>query len=584
MVKIKLKNVSKSYGENELFKNISFDIMEREVIGIVGKNGSGKSTLANIIYGKENFDSGNVEYFFEDLQMGYLKQSSEYEEKDIKKIIESNDNAKNFFKLSSELGIKNVTNRCEIKASEISGGEKTKLVLSTIWSNKYNVLILDEPTNHMDIKGVEWLVQNIKKYNGIVIIISHNRNFLDLVATSILEIKDGNIEKFKGNFTEYKKEKEHRYKTELLKYENQKKEEIKIDKQIEKFKNWAEKGHRESKTSGLEMGVKAGLKEKNRVRAKKRDKQVKSKIKRLESLKNNEIEKPKEDETVRFKFNDNSKKINKNQNIVYAENLCKKYSDSVIFNNSNFYIKRSDKIGLVGANGTGKTTLINMILKNINKSSGEFFVNDKIKVGYLNQSLENDFGEQTTLNMLNQFNKDKQTYARTALANIGLKEDVLRKKIKTLSLGQNVRIKLVFLILNEVDVLILDEPTNHLDLNTIEQLEKAVKNFKGTIIVASHDKYLLYEVTNSLLVFEGGKIKRFDIGYKDYYEKKQKENFKSKNKTNVNNKNDKQQKMLLELEQSKIVSELGRSNISNVDYEKLDKRYKEIIKELKSLK
>lgn len=581
MVKIKIDKLSKAYGDNELFKNISFDIMENEIIGIVGKNGSGKSTLANIIYGNENYDSGNIKYFYDNLQIGYLKQAVQYDDEKLTQLIVSGENESQFLKIGSELGIDNLSTREDINACNMSGGEKSKLILSNIWSKNYNFLIFDEPTNHMDTQGVEWLVQNIKKYKGTILIISHNRHFLDMVATSILEIENGDVTKYSGNYTDYKKEKQHKYKTELLKYQNQKNEEKKIDNQIDKFKKWAEKGHRESKTAGLKMGVKCGLKEKNRAKVKKRDKQVKSKIKKLEALKS-DIVKPKEEEKVLFKFYSDLKKENKNQEIIYAKNLCKKCNGNVIFNNSDFYIRRCDKIGLVGANGSGKTTLINMILKKEQKTNGEFFINEKIKVGYLSQYIENDFGNTTLFDIVKKFDKNKQTNARIMLANVGLKANVLHKKITTLSLGQRMRIKLVFLILDDIDVLILDEPTNHLDINTIDQLEKSIKGFKGTIIVASHDKYLLNEITNSLLVFENKEIKRIDLNYKKYCEKKRNKNLKQKTNKKEKSK-DIQQKMLLEMEQAKIIGELSKVNISNEEYKKLDKRYKEILKELSSL-
>ncbi len=433
----------------------------------------------------------------------------------------------------------------------------------------------------MDTRGIDWLIENIKRFNGIIFVVSHDRHFLDMVATSILEIEDYTTTKFYGNYSAYKREKEHRYRTALLEYENQKKEEQRIDALIDKFRQWSQKGHRESKTAGLEHGYKFGLKEKNRAKVKKRDKQVKSKIKQLEKLKNNDVVKPKEQETLYFNFDDNLARTNKSQMIVSAKNLNKNFGDNTVFSNSDFYIKCSDKIGLVGANGSGKTTLLKMILGLDTPSCGELYINNKISIGYLGQHIEIVNENATLLEILKKYDKVKQTRARTALAQIDLKANMLSKKIKTLSLGQRMKATLILITLDDIDVLILDEPTNHLDLATIEQLESAIKDYNGTVIVVSHDKYLLGEVTNSLLLFENGKIERVDCGYKEYFEINN--SIVNVQKSNLTKKDSNQAKMLLELEKARIIGQLSDVTLSKDELQVLNERYIEVTKELQKL-
>ncbi len=430
MVKIKIDKISKAYGEQVVLDKVSFDINENEVVGIVGNNGSGKTTLVNIIFGSESFDSGNIKHHYAQSEFGYLKQRLNSDENNLNELLDTTVEHNKLLKATSELGVKNLMQRENAMSTNISGGETSKLLLSSIWSKKHNVLILDEPTNHMDTSGVSWLVEKIKNFRGVVLVISHNRHFLDLVATSIVEIANGKAIKYDGNYTDYKREKEHSYQTALHKYENQRKVEQQIDDKISLLRKWSEKGHRDSKTAGLEMGVKFGLKEKNRVRVKKRDKQVKSKIKQLEKLKNNDVKKPKEEESLSLQFGSNLTRVNKCQVIISGCDLCKKYGDKTIFSNSDFYIKRFDKIGFIGANGTGKTTIIKMILGLEKATTGDFFVSDKIKVGYLSQSIEETDSDITVLERLKRFDREKQTFARIALANIDLKAKRSSKKNK----------------------------------------------------------------------------------------------------------------------------------------------------------
>ncbi len=562
MQKIKVSRLYKSFGDNELFKDINFEIGENEIIGIVGNNGSGKSTLANILSSNENYDKGSVEYS-SNISIGYLKQSTLYSCSDLENTYNGNF-SNQFIKSGGELDILGISDINNERLANLSGGEKTKIILADIWSQKNNVLILDEPTNYMDIDGIKWLVQEIKKFKGIVIVISHDRYFLDEVVTGILEIEKSKITKFYGNYTDYKKEKEHRYNSQLNMYENEIKKQNKIDEQIEKFKNWSEKGHRDSKTAGLnKSGVKFGLKEKNRARVKKRDKQVKSKIAMLEKSKSDMPNRPENDESINFNFNGDIEVYKKNTRIVTAENIKKIFGNYVVFNESSFFINKFDKIGIIGKNGTGKSTLIKIILGIEPITSGEIFVSKNINIEYLSQEILDEDKGATTLTLLKRFDKNKQTQARTTLANMGLNSGILNRKINVLSLGQRMRIKLALISISNVDVLILDEPTNHLDINTKEQLEEAIKNFKGTVILVSHDRYLLSSITNKLLIFDGNNIRRVEEGYDEYFKKDKKV---------------KRDKFLLEFEKTKILSKLGKKNITEEEYNELNKKYDEVIK------
>lgn len=566
MTVMSIRKIKKSFGEKQILNGINFDIKENDRIGLVGFNGVGKTTLANIIAGKQPADEGTVE-IYQSIKIGFLNQSIEYEVFDFQKGNMEPDN-KDFYRVASQLGLEKVQYWTEEKYYHLSGGEKLKLVLAQLWNSKPNFLILDEPTNHLDLQGINWLIKELKSFVGPVIVISHDRYFLDHITNTILEIEDGKLVHYNGNYSHYRQTKEEHKRIQLHQYVEQQKYKQKSENQMERLSHWSEKAHRESTKQGSPSEKRQiGFKEYHRMKAKKMDRQIKSKMKRLETeLERNGITKPKDDPNLTFQFQ-NERKLGKR--VLEAKKLEKSFGEKLLFKDSHFYIKNGEKIGVIGPNGCGKSTLIKMILGQEDLTKGELWMGQTLKIAYLSQDILELKPNQTVLESFGFLDRAQLLQARTYLANIGLPREIYDKRIDTLSLGERVRIKLVDILLKEYDLLILDEPTNHLDLPSREQLEETLKDFKGTIITISHDYYLINRICETLLVFENQQIKRIEKTLSEY-----------QNKHQVVHSS--QQKMLdllvIENRISQILGELSLLTPEDIKYQYLDSQFKELIK------
>ncbi|WP_045521761.1 ribosomal protection-like ABC-F family protein [Neobacillus niacini] len=559
---IKVTGLEMNFNLRKILDNISFDIKDGERIGLVGYNGTGKTTLANILTGKLTPDKGFIEKS-PDLKIGYLTQSIDYQGSEFQEYLSSEGE---ILQHSKELGLKKVYEWEENRLSHLSGGEKLKLALSNVWSSKPGFLILDEPTNHLDFKGIEWLIEELEKFKGPVLIISHDRHFLDKMVKRILEIENTKINFYNGNYSDYQKEKRHRLETHMHHYEVQQRKKEEIEMQMDQLTAWSEKAHQTSTMQGRDFGNK----EYHRVKAKNRDKQVKSKMKRLQSeLEKNKIDKPLEEAKVRFQFDT---KGNRGKRIIEAKSLTKTFDERSLFRDSHFYINNGERIGLLGENGCGKTTLVKMILGETSVSSGELWKSESLKVAYLSQDVDNLPADKTPLEALGFTDRENILRARTLFANLGLKEQFITKPIGTLSLGERTRVKLVDMLMKQYDVLILDEPTNHLDLPSREQLEKTLNDFAGTIITVSHDYYFLNKLCDKLLLFDNQKIKRLEMKPEEYF---------TKNSAEPTDK--KETLMIIENRIASILGELSLIDSKSPKYIELDTEFNELLKQKRKL-
>ena len=556
---IKVTGIEMNFNLRKILDNISFDIKNGERIGLVGYNGTGKTTLANILTAKLTPDKGFVEKSPE-LKIGYLTQSIDYESSDIYSI------DGDLLQHSSELGLKKLYEWEEKRLNHLSGGEKLKLALSNVWASKPGFLILDEPTNHLDFTGIEWLIEELQKFKGPVLIISHDRHFLDKTVTRIFEIENTRLNFYNGNYSDYQKEKQHRLETQKHHYEIQQRKKEEIELQMEQLSSWSEQAHKTSTKQGRDYGHK----EYHRVKAKKRDAQVKSKMKRLQSeLEKNKVDKPLEETKVRFEFDT---KGNRGKRIIEAKRIAKTFDERSLFLDSQFYINQGERIGLLGENGCGKTTLIKMLLGETSVSSGELWKSESLKIAYLSQDVDDLPADKTALEALGFTDRENILKARTLFANLGLKEQFITKPIRTLSLGERTRVKLVDMLMKEYDVLILDEPTNHLDLPSREQLEKTLNEFAGTIITVSHDYYFLNKLCDKLLVFDNQRIKRWEMKPEEYFNKN------SAEPTNI-----KETLMIIENRIATILGELSLIDQKNPKYVELDSEFNELLKQKRKL-
>ncbi|BCE08755.1 MAG: ABC-F type ribosomal protection protein [Bacillus sp. (in: Bacteria)] len=562
---MKIRGLQKSFGEQTILKNIDFDISNQERIGLVGYNGAGKTTLANILSGHIKADKGTVQTD-RTLKIGYLLQSIEYSIHDFNSILTDDEGGK-LYQLTSRLGLSKVQSWNSERLSHLSGGEKLKLALAHVWKTMPDLLILDEPTNHLDLKGISWLLEELQQYRGAVLIISHDRYFLDQSVSKILELEDGKLHTYQGNYSAYRQEKKRLYEERLHQYEVQQKQKERIESQIATLQNWSQKAHRDSTKQGSRSERRQlGFKEYHRVKAKKLDNQVKSKLKRLEQeLEKNKAEKPQEAESVNFQFSSGEKR---GKRIIEAKGLTKAFDGRTLFKDSHFYVKHGERIGLIGDNGCGKTTLVKMMLDAEPATAGTLWKSRSVKAAYLSQDVSDLSVDQTVAEVLNLSDRAEIANARTILANMGIKENRFHNEIGTFSLGERTRIKLAGMILKDYDLLILDEPTNHLDLPSREQLEQTLLEFQGTIIIVSHDLYFTDQLCNKLLVFENGRITRVETGLKDYRSRKKQRHAKR----------DEEERLRIENRMTAVLGELAGLTPQDPRYHELDQEFSELAK------
>ncbi|NBD23343.1 ribosomal protection-like ABC-F family protein [Paenibacillus glycinis] len=518
MTLITIRDMKKHFGDTAVLERVNADIARSERIGLVGMNGAGKSTLANLIFGTLQPDGGKLTYHVDGLRIGYLRQSSSYAVHAFSGSAGREDDeqeSRRFLEVSSHLGLRNVKEWNDERFAGLSGGEKTKLAIAHVWASKPDILLLDEPTNHLDFQGVDWLIGELRTFGGTTIVISHDRYFLDATVDRIIELQDGTSVDYPGSYTFYREEKERRYASQLHQYEERHKYERKIEAEIARLKNWSAKAHRDSAKAAATRG---GIKEFYRNKAKSMDKQIKSRLHRLEKIDHEGVKKPKEEAKVSFGWDDPGKR---GRRIIEAFRIGKRYGERKLFEDSSFYLQRGEKIGLVGPNGAGKTTLIEMVLGRKTVDAGNLWISPTAKIAYLTQDVTDLDAERTVLELLQASFELRSDVgkARTLLANMGFDEGMLEKPIRQLSLGERTRVKLAQLIMQEQDVLILDEPTNHLDLASRERLEETLGTYGGTLLIVSHDRYLIEKICDKLLVFGDGAIRRYETGYREYAER-----------------------------------------------------------------
>ncbi|PWW08306.1 macrolide transport system ATP-binding/permease protein [Paenibacillus cellulosilyticus] len=591
MTLISVRNLKKSFGDHTVLSGISFDIAEGERIGLVGMNGAGKTTLANLLFGGLQPDDGMIRAHRPNLNIGYLLQSTSYTVHTFAGMgamsgnREGYSDTERFLELTSQLGLAKVRHWDENRFDGLSGGEKTKLAIADIWASKPDVLLLDEPTNHLDLQGVEWLIDELKSFEGTVIVISHDRHFLDRATKRTIEIDEGAVTSYPGNYTFYREEKARRYASQLHQYIEQTKYERKIQDEIARLKQWSDKAHREAGKVGKMAEMRAGVKEFYRSKAKKMDQQIKSRIHRLEKIDLEGVKKPKEEAEVRFGWDQPAKR---GRRIVEALQLHKSFGERKLFDNSSFFVQRGERIGLLGPNGCGKTTLLRIMTGQETTDAGRMWISPAASIAYLTQDVSDLKPNQTVIAMIEDAfpSREQQSAVRTMLANMGLDESILRRSIGDLSLGERTRVKLARLIMQEHDVLILDEPTNHLDLPSREQLEQALIDYDGTLLVVSHDRYFVERICDKLLVFNNGTISKQESGLKEYTDKiaqRAAEDVKptataacSTSTTAMSKEERKEQLMLLDNQIAYVLGELAKHAQGDGRYEELDAEFREL--------
>ena len=569
MIDISLNEIQKYYGANLVLENISFEIHSTDRLGIVGKNGCGKTTLFKIITGEESYDKGNLarrkgaslgylpqdtgifnDFIVKDLLNEGFTELNEIKERIDLLLWDIEENLELYGELEDRyaklggyereealkrviLGLKIDENLLHKSFGELSGGEKSRVVLGKTLLQNPNVLLLDEPTNHLDIHTVEWLEQFLREYEGSVVIISHDRYFLDRVTNKIVEIERGEAFSYLGNFSSFTKEKEEIMQRQLEAYELQQKQIEKMEDAIRRFRHWGANSDNEA------MFKKA--------------KNMEKRIERMEK-----VELPKDDKKIRLNFQEEKKG---NFRVLKVENLSKNFGDKTLYENISFEIVKGEKVALIGKNGTGKTTLIKQIMENNNP---QIRLGESVKIAYLDQICE---FEDESLQVIQYFFREtdlKEEELRPALARYHFYGEDVFKKISGLSGGEKSRLKLMIMITKGFNFLILDEPTNHLDIGFKEVFEDTLKDFAGTVLFISHDRYFLNSVCERIIELHDEKLYDYSGNY-DYYKEKK--------------------KSLVKEEIKKVVTyEKTSKKFSNNYIQNLENELHETEKELESLK
>ena len=459
---IQLENVKKYYGERLIFSDVTFKIIEGEKVGIVGKNGAGKSTLLKIMTGAEHFDAGTISGLRSE-DIGFVEQTPHFFAATLLDELLTIDGAEKFMARKILFGLGFSEEELNKNPNNFSGGESAKISLAKALINEPRILILDEPTNHLDIYSIEFLEDFVKNYRGTVIAVTHDRHFLQNCVEKILDMENGRATLYPGNYEKFVRLKKERREAELKAYEKQQAEIAKLEEFVRRNK----------------AGVKA--------------KQARGRQTLLDRMQR--LEKPPSNENSAIKLNDAAESANR---VLILENICFKN----IIKDFSADIFKGEKVGLIGRNGVGKSTLLKIIVGELKADSGEIKIGNRVKIGYLSQGHEELNENCTPLEELNNEFGLSEGQARSELARLNLFAQVVEKPIYDLSGGEKTRVALTKLILTGANFLILDEPTNHLDLPAREAIETALQEFDGTILIVTHDRYLLDKVTSRIIEFE----------------------------------------------------------------------------------
>lgn len=558
MIILSCNNLTKSFGVESILENISFTVNEGDKIGVIGVNGTGKTTLFKIISGIYGYDSGEI-YTSKDCEIGYLEQntnfysdntiftevlevfsdlikmeedlrkmeceisdkSSETNSPDLQKLMDNYSHKLELFQNSNGYGYKSEAkgvlkglgfndDELEKPIKILSGGEKTRVLLAKLLLKKPTLLLLDEPTNHLDSDALEWLELFLKQYKGTVILISHDRYFLDQSVNRIFEIHNKKLKAYNGNYSYYVEKSAIDKEIERKTYEDQQKEIKKQEESIERLKAYGREKHL---------------------------KRARSKEKALSKIE--VLDKPDgERKRAKIKF---IPAVESGNDVLAVRDVEMSFPDKVLFKDLNLDIYRGEKVALIGPNGTGKSTLFKIIMNELEPIQGEVKFGTNVNTAYFHQ-------EQKTLNLDNTVIDEiwdanphlTQTEVRNMLGAFLFENEDVFKRISSLSGGERARVAILKLILSQSNFLLLDEPTNHLDIDSKEVLEEALVNYTGTIFTISHDRYFLNKVADKILVLDENGVTEYLGNYDYYIEKKRQlsemnkeENTETKTKTQL---------------------------------------------------
>jgi ATP-binding cassette, subfamily F, member 3 len=532
MILCSAQELSKMFGGHLIFEELSFEIPERARIGLVGRNGTGKTTILKLLSGVESPDKGLV-HLKKGAKVGYLAQIPHYSEgtkgldvlrsafsdlikiggrlKELEFQMGTEQDADTLNRLLEEYGkiqdrftlaggyeidsnISKIVNGLDIRElvdkdfNDCSGGEQTKLCLGLILLQKPNLLLLDEPTNHLDIGAVEWLEEFLKEYEGTVVCISHDRYFLDNVITKVYDLEDGDLTIYHTNYSGFVKEKEERLMIEFQAYQEQQKKIKKMKEAIKRLREWANQANPPNEALH------------------KRARNMERALERMEKIKRPVLDRKKMG--LEFEETDRSGKI-----VFSMDGASKSYGDKSLFSDADLLVHFKDRTAIVGQNGTGKSTIIRILLGEETADAGVVKIGSNVKLGYLSQHFT---VADPSVRLIDAFREEvpvTEGDARHILARFLFYGPNVFRKVGQLSGGEKMRLRLAQLMHQDINFLVLDEPTNHLDIDSREVLEDALEDFKGTILAVSHDRYFLNKLFKKTYWIHKGELYFFDGPY-----------------------------------------------------------------------
>lgn len=538
MIEIELNNIIKNYGLKNVLNGMNLTLKTGERAAIIGCNGAGKSTVLKIIMKQENISAGTIN-IRKNATIGILRQIYEYEETNPNVYTFLQRSFEHFFELETKLkklenemsyekddekmsellqkygnvqqkyiqmggydiqekfnkicsGLQINEKMLNQNYNDLSGGEKTIVNLGALLLKEPSILLLDEPTNHLDMEKLEWLEKFLKEYKGTILMVSHDRYFLDKVATKTILLENGKEKIYLGNYSYFLKEDEKRTLAEFENYKNQQKMIKKMKESIKTLRKFGE-------LAKNEMFFK-------------RAKSIEKKLAKIEQLPQVDLE---QKTLLNFKLNIDSR----SGKDVIINNLNKNFESKNIFENANLQIHYGEKIALIGKNGTGKSTLLKIIVNEDCEYTGEIKIGQSVNIGYIPQEINFEDDNQTILNFFEQFDNRNETEIRTSLAKYMFRGNDVFKKVSSLSGGEKVRLILAKLLKQNINFLILDEPTNHIDIETRELLEEAIKEYSGTVLFVSHDRYFINNLAERIVEVKEKRFFSYVGNYDEYLRK-----------------------------------------------------------------
>ncbi|SCI74464.1 Uncharacterized ABC transporter ATP-binding protein HI_1252 [uncultured Clostridium sp.] len=547
MLLVSIDKLKKYYLDRLILDIYKFEIQENDKIGLVGANGAGKTTLIKSLIGDTDIDEGNI----------YLTNSYSY--------VSQNEDIKDLY---SDNKIKSLLNAPDKFEDYLSGGEKVKLKIVNALKEKKKLIIADEPTSNLDQESIKILEKMLKNHNGALLLVSHDRQFLDSLCNTIVEIDEGKIKVYKGNYTTYLKLKEKEVKRQEFEHEQYKTEKNRLENakiQKNELKNSIRKTPKRMGNSEARLHKMGGQRGKKNLDE--NIKAIQSIIDKLEVK-----EKPKNINQIKIYIQDGMEIVSKN--LIEVKDLTLKVDEKLLLNDVSFKIKRNKKIALIGENGCGKSSLIKEILKNNNEA---IKINERVKIGYFSQSQDTLNIDKSILDNIKEVSSFDETFIRINLNLFGFKGDEVYKKVGVLSGGEKVKVALCKIILEDNNLLLLDEPTNYLDIISMEALEKSLRSTNKTMLIVSHDRSFISSVCDYIIEIKDKSLREFNGNLNEY------EKSKTIVKLDKQEQIDKDKILILENKLSHIISMLCIEDNINKKQE-YEKEYERLLNEINKLK